>query len=254
MAVKEKTNEPTEDFEWNVENEIQLFFAMNGHKPVGIHKYFHMLCIWEKFRTAINKDVSLKAIWDHLETMYDLIALDDTEDLPYLSSEVDFTLPESDFMDLMKNKQKDESETKNKDIKDKGKDIKKEKELKETPKREIIAKDQKTPKEADYKKKDDLKKIVKDVELKKDKQREGKEIKKDNKSLKNRGKGKEEADESTPVSSITIQPAKKERKDSDASRETPKRVPKRPTRQSIDNANKTSSSPRDTPPPKRRRT
>lgn len=23
------------DFEWNVENEVQLFYAMNGHKPVG---------------------------------------------------------------------------------------------------------------------------------------------------------------------------------------------------------------------------
>ncbi|XP_057327476.1 MRG/MORF4L-binding protein [Microplitis mediator] len=249
MAVKEKSNEPTEDFEWNVENEIQLFFAMNGHKPVGIHKYFHMLCIWEKFRTAINKDISLKAIWDHLESMYDLVALDDTEDLPYLSSEIDFTLPESDFMDLMKNKQKDEIENKAKDTKDKSKDTKKDKEIKETPKREVITKDQKTPKEVD-KKKEDPKKIIKEVEIKKEKQREVKEIKKDNKLIKNRGKGKEEADEPTPV----IQAAKKERKDSDASRETPKRVPKRPTRQSIDNASKASSSPRDTPPPKRRRT
>lgn len=39
-----------------------------------------MVCISEKFRTAIHKDVSLKAIWDHLESMYDLMALvsDDT--------------------------------------------------------------------------------------------------------------------------------------------------------------------------------
>ena len=34
MAVKEKLDS-AEEFEWNVENEIQLFFAMNGHKPVG---------------------------------------------------------------------------------------------------------------------------------------------------------------------------------------------------------------------------
>lgn len=30
----------------------------------GVNKYFHMVCIWEKFRTAIHKDVSLKTIWD----------------------------------------------------------------------------------------------------------------------------------------------------------------------------------------------
>lgn len=36
MAVKEKQTESSfEEIEWNVENEIQLFFSMNGHKPVG---------------------------------------------------------------------------------------------------------------------------------------------------------------------------------------------------------------------------
>lgn len=36
MAVKEKQTESLfEEIEWNVENEIQLFFSMNGHKPVG---------------------------------------------------------------------------------------------------------------------------------------------------------------------------------------------------------------------------
>lgn len=36
MAVKEKQTELSfEEIEWNVENEIQLFFSMNGHKPVG---------------------------------------------------------------------------------------------------------------------------------------------------------------------------------------------------------------------------
>lgn len=34
-----------------------------------------MVCIWEKFRAAIHKDVPLKIIWDHLESMYDLMAL-----------------------------------------------------------------------------------------------------------------------------------------------------------------------------------
>ncbi|KAK0174268.1 hypothetical protein PV327_011056 [Microctonus hyperodae] len=251
MAVKEKQVDSTDDIEWNVETEIQLFFAMNGHKPVGVNKYFHMVCIWEKFRAAVNKDISLKAIWDHLESMYDLVALDDTEDLPFPSSEVDFALPESEFMELIKIKQKEEVDNKIKEQKDKMKESKKDrenKEAKETPKKEVVAKDQKTLKEID-KKKEDLKKISKELELKKDKQRETKDTKKDNKTPKGRGKGKEDIEET-----VAVIPAKKERKDSsDANRETPKRVPKRPTRQSIDNANKASSSPRDTPPPKRRR-
>lgn len=32
-----------ENFDWNVENEIKLFEAMLGHKPVG------MFLIWDKY-------------------------------------------------------------------------------------------------------------------------------------------------------------------------------------------------------------
>lgn len=35
MAVKEKLENVSEEIEWNVETEVQLFYAMAGHKPVG---------------------------------------------------------------------------------------------------------------------------------------------------------------------------------------------------------------------------
>ena len=35
MAVKEKDEYVTEEIEWNVDTEVQLFYAMHGHKPVG---------------------------------------------------------------------------------------------------------------------------------------------------------------------------------------------------------------------------
>ncbi|XP_015590555.1 MRG/MORF4L-binding protein isoform X2 [Cephus cinctus] len=241
MAVKEKQSESVEEIEWNVENEIQLFFAMNGHKPVGVNKYFHMVCIWEKFRAAIHKDVSLKIIWDHLESMYDLMALDDTEDLPFPSNEIDFNLPESEFSMLMKSRKKDESEVKIKDSKI-HKEIKKDKDGKDTVKKDVQPRDSKGGKEIE-KKKEDIKKFIKETEVKKEKLRETKDMKKEHKSSKGRPKSKDDTEDL----------AKKERKDSDSSREGPKRGPKRPTRQSIDNTSKASSSPRDTPPPKRRR-
>jgi hypothetical protein len=34
-----------------------------------------MACILEKFRNSINKDITSKEIWDHLDTMYDMQAL-----------------------------------------------------------------------------------------------------------------------------------------------------------------------------------
>ncbi|XP_012253462.1 MRG/MORF4L-binding protein [Athalia rosae] len=246
MAVKEKQIDHTEEIEWNVDNEIQLFFAMNGHKPVGVNKYFHMVCIWEKFRAAIHKDVSLKLIWDHLESMYDLAALDDTEDLPFPSNETDFVLPESEFSTFMKMRKKDEPDTKSKDaqLKEKYKELRRDKDTKEIPKKDTPSKDVKSNKEVD-KKKEEPKKSTRELDMKRDKLRDSKDLKKEHKSLKGRPKGK---DEDEPV--LT---GKKERKDSESSRDGPKRTVKRPTRQSVDNTSKASSSPRDTPPLKRRR-
>jgi len=242
MAVKTETS--FDEIEWNVENEIQLFFAMNGHKPVGINKYFHMVCIWEKFHAAIHKDVPLKMIWDHLESMYDLMALDDMEDLPFPGQEIDFSLPETEF--VRKLQRKEELETKLKDQRDKYKEIKKEKDIKESFKKDITLRDFKGTKDVE-KKKEDMKKYVKEVDMKKDKFRDVKDTRKEHKSSKGRSsKGKEDSEES-------VSNGKKERKDSESSRELMKRIPKRPTRQSVDSSSKASSSPRDTPPPKRRR-
>ncbi|KAL0115212.1 hypothetical protein PUN28_010667 [Cardiocondyla obscurior] len=243
MAVKERQTETSfDEVEWNVENEIQLFFAMNKHKPVGINKYFHMVCIWEKFRNAIRKDVPLKAIWDHLESMYDIIALDDMEDLPFPGHEVDFSLPEADF--VLKPRKKEELELKIKDQRDKYKEIKKEKDIKEGFKKDSVLRDFKGTKDVE-KKKEEIKKFVKE-DAKKEKFKDSKEPKKEHKSLKGRSKGKEDSEESASN-------GKKERKDSESGRELLKRIPKRPTRQSVDSSSKASSSPRDTPPPKRRR-
>ncbi|XP_032687974.1 MRG/MORF4L-binding protein [Odontomachus brunneus] len=245
MAVKDKQTEISsfDEIEWNVENEIQLFFAMNGHKPVGINKYFHMLCIWEKFRIAIRKDISLKIIWDHLESMYDLMALDDMEDLPFPSQEIDFSLPEVEFVG--KPRKKEELEIKLKDLRDKYKEIKKEKDIKESSKKDNMSRDIKGSKDID-KKKEEIKKYTKDMEVKKDKFRDIKDTRKEHKSSKSRSKSKDDIEES--VSNI-----RKERKDSESGRELLKRIPKRPTRQSMESSSKASSSPRDTPPPKRRR-
>ncbi|EFN77250.1 MRG/MORF4L-binding protein [Harpegnathos saltator] len=243
MAVKEKHTETSfDEIEWNVDNEIQLFFAMNGHKPVGINKYFHMLCIWEKFRIAIHKDIPLKIIWDHLESMYDLMALDDMEGLPFPSQEIDFSLPEIEFDG--KPWRKEELEIKLKDQKDKYKEIKKEKDIKESSKKDSMLRDIKGCKDID-KKKEEIKKYAKDMEMKKDKFRDIKDARKEHKSSKGRSKSKDDIEETSNI--------RKERKDSESGRELLKRIPKRPTRQSMENSSKASSSPRDTPPPKRRR-
>jgi hypothetical protein len=59
------------------EGEISFFRAIMRTRPVGIHRYFHVLSI----RNAIKRDtgslVSTDDIWDKLKTCYDLEALED---------------------------------------------------------------------------------------------------------------------------------------------------------------------------------
>lgn len=193
------------------------------------------------------------------------------EDLPFPSQETDFSLPETEF--IGKPRKKEELDIKLKDQRDKYKEIKREKDIKESSKKDSMLRDFKGSKDMD-KKKEEMKKYVKEVEVKKDKFRDVKDMRKEgHKSSKGRSKGKDDLEESgtlihfylyylmdylneylvTLSNCFEASNGKKDRKDSESSRELLKRIPKRPTRQSVDSSSKASSSPRDTPPPKRRR-
>ncbi|KAJ3647732.1 hypothetical protein Zmor_019594 [Zophobas morio] len=96
-----------EEFEWTVVNEGQLLESMVGHKPVGVNKYFQMAFICDKFAENFQKEVSSDRVWAHLETMYNLEALDESESIPFPNSEKEFALPESEFGALLAKKDED---------------------------------------------------------------------------------------------------------------------------------------------------
>ncbi|XP_059622999.1 MRG/MORF4L-binding protein [Phlebotomus argentipes] len=106
MSIKER---PEEEIEWSPEDEIQLFFALDGLKPVGINKYFFMACIADRLSKALNREVSTEAIWSHLKTMYNLDALDELEPLPFPNDQRDFSLPD-EFSTLLAKKRQDVEE------------------------------------------------------------------------------------------------------------------------------------------------
>ncbi|XP_076840575.1 MRG/MORF4L-binding protein isoform X2 [Brachyhypopomus gauderio] len=89
---------------WSQEVEVCLFHAMLGHKPVGVNRHFHMICIRDKFSQNIGRQVSSKVIWDHLATMYDMQALHESEILPFPNSEKSFVLPEDIIQDVKEGK------------------------------------------------------------------------------------------------------------------------------------------------------
>ncbi|XP_064095092.1 MRG/MORF4L-binding protein-like [Macrobrachium nipponense] len=116
------------EVDWNVENEIQLFYAMMGHKPVGVNKHFQMMFIHDKLSTSLNCELSSKTIWKKLETLYDLTALDESDRLPFPNDENDFSLPDGEFSDLLDERSKPDLKDDEKESRGRGRPPKKEKE------------------------------------------------------------------------------------------------------------------------------
>lgn len=105
MAVKEKADaEATSNMEWSAEEEIQLFKALGGLKPIGINKHFYMACICGRLSTALKRDIYPDVVWAHLQTMYNLDILDSMEPLPFPQDQCDFALPDAEFSELMAKK------------------------------------------------------------------------------------------------------------------------------------------------------
>uniref|UniRef100_A0A8C5DKI8 MRG domain binding protein n=1 Tax=Gouania willdenowi TaxID=441366 RepID=A0A8C5DKI8_GOUWI len=104
---------PAEDpVVWSHEVEVCLFHAMIGHKPVGVNRHFHMICIRDKFSQNIGRQVSSSIIWDHLGSMYDMQALHESEILPFPNSEKSFSLPDDIIQEVKEGKLVPEEETK----------------------------------------------------------------------------------------------------------------------------------------------
>ncbi|KAJ3586051.1 hypothetical protein NHX12_012452, partial [Muraenolepis orangiensis] len=65
---------------WSHEVEVCLFHAMLGHKPVGVNRHFHMICIRDKFSQNIGRQ-------------------HESEILPFPNLEKSFSLPDDIIQD-----------------------------------------------------------------------------------------------------------------------------------------------------------
>ncbi|XP_043218648.1 MRG/MORF4L-binding protein-like [Amphibalanus amphitrite] len=101
MTADRRPHSPSRSLSWSAETEIHLFDAMTGYKPVGVNKHFQMLMILERFCSRVQQDVPAAAIWERLNQLYDMSALDDLEALPFPNSQTEFGLPADEFETLM---------------------------------------------------------------------------------------------------------------------------------------------------------
>lgn len=103
---------------WTAEMEIDLFYSMIDHKPVGENKNFHMIFINEKYNNLNEKKMSAAQIWDHLATLYDLNSLNENDIKPFPGDQVDFRLPSADFETFIIEKTNSTKNTEDKDTKE----------------------------------------------------------------------------------------------------------------------------------------
>lgn len=72
-----------------------------------MNKYFQMAFICDKFTDNLHKDINPEKIWSHLETMYNLEALDESESIPFPNGEREFILPDAEFGGLLHKKEEE---------------------------------------------------------------------------------------------------------------------------------------------------
>lgn len=228
--------------EWNVHLEVQLLLALLGHKPVGVAKYFHMACILDKFSSAVKRDdISSKVIWDRLDTMYDMQALEETELLPFPNEVEEFTLPHSQFSDLLEKKKSMKMppppapspppDIKKEDIKDSKKEIIKDSNIKKEAKeffkkgedRKTYGKDTKKDSKEEIKKDKRLSKDPLDDKKKEKESSKGKEIVSKEPRLPKRASAVRD-DEDSSVSSTGSAKKSRDNSDTDDATSTPKRT------------------------------
>lgn len=59
-----------------VGGEISFFRSITRFRPVGMHRYFHVLSIQQTIKRETGVDVPVDLVWAKLEMCYDLDALE----------------------------------------------------------------------------------------------------------------------------------------------------------------------------------
>lgn len=84
-------NETVTKIDWTPEEEIHLMSALLGRKPFGIDRHFLMLSVIDDFNKFSKKRVNPSILWEHLETWYDMEALNENNEPPSpIRAEKDF--------------------------------------------------------------------------------------------------------------------------------------------------------------------
>ena len=76
MALSSSDNTADASFLGSVEGEIAFFKSITRARPVGIHRYFHVLAMQSLISKETGRLVRIEDIWTKLESCYNLEQLE----------------------------------------------------------------------------------------------------------------------------------------------------------------------------------
>ncbi|CAG8579711.1 5907_t:CDS:2 [Acaulospora colombiana] len=92
--------------EWDVKMEIEFFRAIMKHRPVGIHRHFHMVNVHRDFNANSAVKCTIPELWERFGTYFNLSKLEEldrefNEEVDEDSAYVEFNLPMDEYYNLM---------------------------------------------------------------------------------------------------------------------------------------------------------
>ncbi|CAG8831901.1 12627_t:CDS:2, partial [Gigaspora margarita] len=97
--------------EWDVKMEIEFFRAIMKHRPVGIHRHFHMVNVHHDFNANSAVKCTIPELWERFGTYFNLSKLEDLdrdfdEEADEDSAFTEFSLPMDEYYHLIEEHRK----------------------------------------------------------------------------------------------------------------------------------------------------
>ncbi|RHZ80281.1 hypothetical protein Glove_137g164 [Diversispora epigaea] len=97
--------------EWDVKMEIEFFRSVMKHRPVGIHRHFHMVNVYRDFNANSKVKCTIPELWERFGSYFNLAKLEELdrefdEEADEDSAYVEFSLPMDEYYNLIEQNRK----------------------------------------------------------------------------------------------------------------------------------------------------
>ncbi|CAG8662225.1 8646_t:CDS:2 [Dentiscutata erythropus] len=101
-TITAPSNNNNRTAEWDVKMEIEFFRSVMKHRPVGIHRHFHMVNVYRDFNANSKVKCTIPELWERFGSYFNLAKLEELdrefdEEADEDSAYVEFSLPMDEY-------------------------------------------------------------------------------------------------------------------------------------------------------------